>query len=199
MSTQGGRSGNVVLVHGIFDTGRIFGKMSSALATQGFTPFMPDLSPNSGRSGLEHLAQGLRDYVERHLPPDQRFSLVGFSMGGVIGRYYLQRLGGSVRVEKFITLSSPHHGSVLAYALRHKGSRQLRPGSDFLNDLNRDLQVLDELDPVSIWTPFDLMVVPAGSSRLPSWREIRINVPLHSLMLRDRKCIDAVLRELGQR
>ena len=190
------QSGDIVLVHGIFDTGNVFRKMSESLIAQGFRTFTPDLTPNSGRKGLDHLAHQLRDYVELHLPRHDRFVLVGFSMGGLICRYYLQNLDGISRVGKFISLSAPHNGSLLAYGLSHRGGRQMRPNSDFLNDLNRDPVGLQDLRPVSMWTPFDLMILPASSSKMPEFRNVRLPVLLHPWMLTDLKSIEAVIREL---
>ena len=196
MDGGGNSSVNVVLVHGIYDTGDVFRKMSESLIAEGLRTFTPDLTPNSGRKGLDHLAHQLRDYVELHLPRQERFFLIGFSMGGLICRYYLQNLDGISRVGKFISLSAPHNGSLLAYGLPHRGGRQMRPNSDFLNDLNRDPVGLQSLGPVSIWTPFDLSVVPAASSKMPEFRDVRLPVLLHPWMLTDTKSITAVIREL---
>jgi triacylglycerol lipase len=196
MSSKAIRPGNVVLVHGIFDTGDVFRKMSDSLKAEGFSTFTPDLAPNSGRKGLDHLAHQLRDYVELHLPLHEKFFLIGFSMGGLICRYYLQNLDGISRVGKFISLSAPHNGSLLAYVLPHRGGRQMRPNSDFLKDLNRAPVGLQGLRPVSMWTPFDLMILPASSSKMPEFREVRLPVLLHPWMLTDSKSIATVIREL---
>jgi triacylglycerol lipase len=196
MDAERNRSGNIVLVHGIFDTGDVFRKMSESLIAEGFRTFMPDLTPNSGSKGLDHLAHQLHDYVELHLPLHEKFFLIGFSMGGLVCRYYLQDLDGIPRVEKFISLSAPHNGSLLAYGLPHRGGRQMRPNSAFLNDLNHDPAVLRNLRPVSMWTPFDLSVVPAASSRMQEFRDVRLPVLLHPWMLTDTKSIASVIREL---
>ncbi|NTW52863.1 MAG: alpha/beta fold hydrolase [Chlorobiaceae bacterium] len=196
MSGKVDQTGNVVLVHGIFDTGAVFRKMSESLIAEGFRTFTPDLTPNSGSRGLDHLACQLRDYVDLHLPRQEKFFLVGFSMGGLVCRYYLQKLEGIRRVAKFISISSPHNGSRLACALPHTGGRQMRPNSDFINDLNRNAGSLDSLTPVSIWTPFDLSIVPAESSKMEEFRDVRIPVLLHPWMLTDPKSIEVVIREL---
>jgi triacylglycerol lipase len=72
----------------------------------------------------------------------------------------------------------------------------MRPNSDFLNDLNRDPSGLQSLRPVSMWTPFDLSIVPASSSKMPEFRDLRLPVLLHPWMLTDPKSIAAVIREL---
>jgi hypothetical protein len=42
-------------------------------------------------------------------------SIIGHSKGGLIGRYYVKRLGGDRRVKNLITLATPHNGTPFAY------------------------------------------------------------------------------------
>jgi triacylglycerol lipase len=136
-ATEATRSGTraVVLVHGIFDTAGIFRRMARLLRARGWTPHAVSLRPNTGRAGLDTLALQLKAYIDGHIGPGERIHLVGFSMGGLVARYYVQRLDGAERVRRFITLSAPHHGSRLAYLLANEACRQMRPGSAFLADL----------------------------------------------------------------
>ncbi len=85
--------------------------MKKTLEVEGVQVFVPPFTPTSGRLGIPYLAEQLKDYIHTHLPSDQRFHLLGYSMGRLISRYYLQRLGGLDRVEEFITISTPHHGT----------------------------------------------------------------------------------------
>ncbi len=185
----------VVLVHGIFHSSSAFGRMGRYLRSRGFRTFAPNLKPSTGRRGLDELAEVLRNYIESELPTEE-FDLIGFSMGGLVCRYYLQRLGGLARVGRFLAISTPHTGSQLAYALGNRGCRQMRPGSEFLRDLNKDAHVLEQVRVVSIWTPFDLSVFPSQNSRFSVGTEIRFPIALHPLMIRDRRVFDAVARLL---
>jgi triacylglycerol lipase len=186
----------VVLVHGIFDVGKVFNKMSDAIIKNGYTVLTPTLLPNNGKVGLDDLAVQLNNYIERNIPESTMFYLVGFSMGGLICRYYLQKLDGIKRVKKFITLSSPHYGSMLAFLVFNKGCRQMRPESDFINELNNDIFLLEKVSVVSIWTPFDLCIIPPRSSSLPIGKEIKLNIICQPLMLKSKKSIETVIKEL---
>ncbi len=185
----------VVLVHGIWDTSRVFARMSRWLEARGFRTLAVDLTPSDGTVGLEELARQLREFVERELAPGESFDLIGFSMGGLVSRYYVQRLGGVERVGRLITISTPHRGTYWAYTAGNVGSRQMQPGSKFLVELNRDMAILERVRVASIWTPLDLMIVPAGSSRLGE--EFRVMVGLHAWMVRSRQCWEIVGRLLG--
>ncbi|MBK4731061.1 triacylglycerol lipase [Oxynema sp. CENA135] len=193
------RKNPVLLVHGIWDKGTIFKPMSAYLRQYGWEVHTVDLEPNDSSVGLDQLAQQVRDYADCHLSDDRPFDLLGFSMGGLVSRYYLQRLGGVDRVDRFITISSPHNGTWTGYALALEGSIQMRPNSPFLQDLNRDaIETLSRVNFTSIWTPFDLMILPANSSQLPVGDEVKISVGLHRWMVSDRRCLDTIARTLSQ-
>ena len=68
----------------------------------------------------------------------EKVHVIGHSLGGLITRYYVQRMGGHERVHTVVTLGTPHQGTALARA----GSvlpliRQLRPDSDLIAELGR--------------------------------------------------------------
>ena len=188
----------VVLVHGLTDTNAIFRTMTAYLATHGWNVYSLDLIPSNGDRPLDYLAEQIAEFVANTLPQDQPFDLVGFSMGGIVSRYYVQRLGGIERVQRFITIASPHNGTITAYLSQRPGCVQMRPYSSFLNDLNRDVQMLGKLSFTSVWTPMDLMIVPASSSQLPVGKSLQVTVPLHSWMVTNSKGLEVVANALKE-
>lgn len=187
----------VLLVHGIWKRGAAFDRMSRHLRDRGLEVFTIDLSPNDGAAELPVLAEQIAAFVAERIPPDAPLDLVGFSMGGVVSRWYVQRLGGIERVRRLITISSPHHGTATAYLSRKPGARQMRPESPLLAELNREVDALARLDVTTLWTPLDLMIVPSESSRLPVGREVLVAAPLHALMLHDPRALAAVAEALA--
>lgn len=188
----------VLLIHGIGDTEIVFRKMRAYLIQQGWSVYALNLVPNNGDLGLDKLANQIVDYVTANFAPEQPLDLVGFSMGGIVSRYYVQRLGGIKRVQRFITISSPHNGTVLAYASQRPGCIQMRPNSLFLQDLNSDIDMLKQLHFTSIWTPYDLMIVPAKSSQMLVGKEMIVRVGLHSWMLTNLNTLAAISQILAQ-
>lgn len=182
----------VLLLHGIWDTGAIFQPMTRYLNSLGWETHDLNLTPNNGDRCLSELAQQVAAYADRTFTPETPFDLLGFSMGGIVGRYYLQRLGGIDRVQRFVTLSSPHSGTWVAYGSLRLGCVQMRPGHPFLQDLNQDLDMLDRLNFTSIWTPLDAMILPASSSRVSIGRDVRVWVPLHRDMVTHPQSLKAV-------
>ncbi len=186
----------VLLVHGIWDTGAKFGSLRRGLERAGRGSVETiDLLPNDGRASILELASQVERKV-RHIHCE-RIDIVGFSMGALVTRTYLQRLGGKERVRRFISISGPHHGTVTAFALPHIGARDMRPGSRLLTELAADPDPFGEVEVHVMYTPFDLMIMPATSSRIPSARsETCLPIPLHRWMIEDRRAIQRVVELL---
>lgn len=173
-----------VLVHGILDTGRVFRNLAGHLSARGVECLMPSLSPNDGRHGLGVLAEQLKRRVDAAFGPDDPINLVGFSMGGLISRCYLQDLGGHRRTRRFFAISVPFAGTLWSnLGVGGRGVQEMRPGSAFLAGVERGTDRLKGMEIVSYWTPFDLVIVPPMSSVWPRAQNVRILAPCHPCML----------------
>ena len=181
---------SVLLVHGIDDTAKVFSTMMAYLSDRGWNDIHAlDLVPNNGAVGLDELALQVQTYVNNHLAHVEIFDLVGFSMGGLVSRYYVQRLGGGKLVQHLVTISSPHNGTWTSYLRQNVGACQMRPESFFLQTLNESMHELEQVEFTSLWTPYDLMILPATSSQLPVGTGIKLSVLAHPLMLIDEKAL----------
>lgn len=150
------------------------------------------LQPSNGNVGLDQLALQVQAHIDNHMADAAKVDLVGFSMGGIVSRYYVQRLGGARRVSHFITLSAPHNGTWTGYLRWNAGAGQMRPDSPFLKDLNSSLQDLAQVEFTSLWTPYDLMILPAHSSKLPLGRVLQLPILAHPLMVTDERVLAAI-------
>jgi triacylglycerol lipase len=188
----------VFLVHGLMDTSYKMRKIASYLRGLGWEVFDIDLQPNNGETRLEILAQQLAAKIDRTFAPDRQIDLLGFSMGGLVSRYYLQRLGGMQRVQRFITISTPHKGTIAANFSMRPGCMQMRPQSAFMQDLSSDVDRLQELNFTSLWTPFDLIILPPSSSQLGIGTEMSFPVLTHPQMVTDPRTLTAISAALAQ-
>ena len=112
-----------------------------------------------------------------------RVVLVGHSMGGLVCRSYLAR-HGSDRVERLITISSPHSGSELACIGIGKNAREMEPGSLWLKDLG---QAGLPVPAVAIRTPHDNFVMPQDNQRLPGAIDVALEGVGHLAVLFTRR------------
>src|SRR5439155_18763667 len=89
---------------------------------------------------VRSVAERLGTLIERTCEETgyERVHVIGHSLGGVVARYYVQRLGGDARVHTLCTLGSPHAGTYAARLLPQSSRSivaQLRPGSDLMQEL----------------------------------------------------------------
>lgn len=187
----------MLLVHGIWDTGAVMSTMRLSLLEAGAPAVHAiDLSPSDGSAPIPELSRQVRERAE-HL--GERIDLVGFSMGAIVARYFVQRLGGRERVRRFVAISGPQRGTVHARLGRGAGIRDMRPGSRLLRDLDADPDPFGEVDVLVYYTPFDLMILPATSSRLSHARvERRFPVLMHRFMQTDPRVLASLARDLSE-
>ena len=173
-------------------------KLAQRLTGEGHECLMPSLRPSDGREGLPKMARKLHSYLERKLEVGERFTLIGFSMGTLISRYYLQELEGHRRTDAFFSISGPHEGTWLAWLYPGDGVRQMRPGSRFLRNLDASSKRLGDMPVVCYWTPYDLMVIPATSCRWPRGEEVCIPSLIHRWMASDIRLHEDLSERLGE-
>src|SRR5579862_9754859 len=106
---------HVVMVHGFLNSGRLFGPLRRRLEASGHLCLAPTLHPRDGRSGIPDLAGKLAAIIASGVPAQAPLAVIGFSMGALVARYYLQILGGSRRTRAFLSIAGPYRGSLNAY------------------------------------------------------------------------------------
>lgn len=156
----------IVLVHGWIDNRSIFTLLRRTLRRKGFgrvvTMNYSILTHDVPRAAAR-LARLVEDLCEE--TGYERVHVVGHSMGGLVARYYVQRLGGDARIHTLATLGTPHGGTFAARLMIGRAAAQLRPGSRVLRDLAEPAPECRTRF-VAVWSDLDAMVVPKESARL---------------------------------
>ncbi|MEO5745799.1 MAG: alpha/beta fold hydrolase [Terracoccus sp.] len=126
----------ILLVHGMVDNRSIFTVLRRGLKRRGFGR-IETINYSIFTGDIRVAAAQLGQEVERLVEETgyERIHVIGHSMGGLIARYYVTRLGGDEHVHTLVTLGTPHQGSYLAYLWNNSLTRQLRPGSALLTEL----------------------------------------------------------------
>ncbi len=190
----------VLLVHGIDDNHTRLRRISAALQAHGFAPVSAmDIVPPDGSISIESMGEqvlnAVRQLQQTALSP--KVDIVAYSMGALAARHFLQRQGGQALVRRFISIAGPHHGTLAAYMRPGQGVRQMRPGSALIRDLNNDLAPWGNVEVFSFWSPLDLTIIPATSALLHGACNRSFIVPVHPLMVYDRRVIAAVQQTLA--
>lgn len=190
----------VLVVHGLWDSRERIEPLTRGLRERGIERVHSfDLLPSDGRAPIAQLARQVADHAAalRRETGSARFDLVGFSMGALASRFYLQRLGGREHVRRFVSVSGPHAGTWTAFALPFAGLRDMRPDSALLRELASDDDPFGDVEVCCLYTPYDLMIVPAMSSVLPGARSVhRLPIALHRWMMRDPRVLDLIAETL---
>ncbi len=112
----------VLLLYGFFSTRRTFEVLERRLRRDGYCVFslnLGGLAKSFNTRGIDDLADYVRAKVERiygRNPGMGPLTIIGHSKGGLIGAYYVKKLGGWRRTRALVTLGTPHHGTPAAYA-----------------------------------------------------------------------------------
>lgn len=189
----------VLLVHGIWDSAAVMGPLKAGLERRGVARAHAIDLPRNGRLSISELGELLAHEAEALADTEAaaQIDVVGFGMGALVARWYVQRGGGRDRVRRFVSISGPQHGTLGAYALPLRTVKDMRPDSALLRDLAADADPFGQVEVHCVYTPFDLMILPAKSSILPGARSVRaIYVPIHGLMIFDPRVHDYVAEVL---
>lgn len=151
-----------VFVHGFLCNPSVFWPMQRYLRRQGHGNFLPFSYPST--RGVEYGAVALHHFLKDRVRGG-RVDLVCHSMGGLVARTYLQQLGGARRVDRCITLGTPHFGTYNAYWLPTRAGRDMRPGSPLLSRLHDHEAAADSVDFLSIIGGSDNLVIPRVFAR----------------------------------
>jgi triacylglycerol lipase len=156
----------ILLAHGIIDNHTIFALMRRQLLRRGFTrihtfsysPLTLDVRSTAERLGTE---------IERICEESgsEQIHVIGHSLGGLIARYYVQRLGGDERVHTCVTLGTPHQGTVAARLLPWPLVKQLRPDSDLMEELAEPAPGCRTRF-VAFYSDVDQLIVPQRRARI---------------------------------
>ncbi len=156
------RQRTVVLVHGYLCNPSIFLPMSAYLRRRGARQILPFAYPST--HGVERGAIKLREYLREHVRGGE-IDLVCHSLGGLVARSYLQELGGARRVNRCITLGTPHCGTYNAYWLASRVGHEIRPGSALLRRLQETQDASADVQYLSIIAGSDNLVIPRVFAR----------------------------------
>ncbi|MER5279687.1 alpha/beta fold hydrolase [Streptomyces sp. NPDC002809] len=155
----------VVLLHGFIDNRSVFVLLRRSLARHGrnrpeslnYSPLTCDI-----RTAAELLGRHIEEICAR--TGHHEVDIVGHSLGGLIARYYVQRLGGDRRVRTLVTLGTPHGGTAVApLAGAHPIVRQMRSGSGPIEELRLPAPGCRTRF-VSFWSELDQVIVPVEAA-----------------------------------
>lgn len=187
----------VILVHGYGGNSANFLLMQWRLKWRGWSNVY-SVSYTPPHINARKLSQQVVDHVERILSATgaEKAHLVCHSMGGPLTRYALKNLGLAGKVDRVITLGSPHYGSRVAALFPPLGAAaQMRFQSPFIRELSNEETCPGGARYFSIFSNLDNFVLPVSTAVLHGAEE-NVHVPYlgHVSLLYSTKVLEQVER-----
>ena len=156
----------VVLVHGYICNHRVWDALAARLLQAGHTVKRLDLEPLF--TSIDDYAALLDKAVDELCAETgaPKVALIGHSMGGLVVRAWM-RACGTGRVQRVITLGTPHQGTRIDPHPQTPNGKQMAWHSDWLQTLaDSETQATRRLMRIAL-TPQDSVVYPQLEQRLP--------------------------------
>jgi pimeloyl-ACP methyl ester carboxylesterase len=195
--TARGNRHPVILLHGFAMNRTNWLWLGRRLAARGIGPLYGTsyFSPQPVRRSAVLLAR----FVERVCAREkaERVDVVAHSLGGVVARYYIERLDGAKRIGRLVTIGSPHRGTVVArYGIGMRSAHETRIGSDLWSELG-PIVAREGLQVTSIWSRADAIIEPPESASIVPAGEDRVFDDLgHLSLLMSSRVLDTVAERL---
>lgn len=199
----------VVLVHGYGSIKSHWLTLQVALRRIGVSD-VTAINYNAWRDDIREIAAQLVAHVDDVLERTgaTKVNLVGHSMGGLVIRHAVDVLGLHDRVDRAVTIATPHGGSAFAYLagvvpgqrpVTHAAA-QMRPGSRFLRTLDRAARenTASRVRWTALYSTGDFIVAGrAAKLRTPDATNIRVDADGHVAVLMSPTVVRTVCEVLA--
>ena len=81
----------IILIHGLWNSSSIFSISTSKLDDIGIEYFAPTRQHSFGMTSILDLTYKLNELILEKYGLEKEIDILGFSMGGIIGRHWLQK------------------------------------------------------------------------------------------------------------
>ena len=189
----------IILIHGLWNTSAIFNSLLKKLDYYDIEYYAPTLEHYFGRISIVDLAESLDEIIIKKYGNEREIDILGFSMGGIIARYWIKKLNGYLKTKRFISIGSPHNGTLTAQLVPRnflKGISEMKINSSLLKELSEYDYLLREIDCISFYTKWDFMVFPGWRAKLPIGKKFNLNIYKHRNLVRNPIAIDEIVNSI---
>jgi triacylglycerol esterase/lipase EstA (alpha/beta hydrolase family) len=155
----------ILFVHGYTESGSLWNTMIGRLEKDGWTKAsLNNWTYNTSQSNVT-TAKEVATKVTEILKASgaSKINLITHSMGALSTRYYIKNLGGESKVEDWVSLGGPNHGTSTANWCFQASCTEMRANSTFLNQLNAGDETPGAVHYGTWWSPCDEIINPHTS------------------------------------
>ena len=161
-------SNPIVFVHGWNSSGSVWNTMISRFSADGWpSSFLNNWSYDTSQSNKTTASQ-IQTKIDQIVAATgvPKVDIIVHSMGGLSSRWYLKYLGGTAKVDDWVSLGSPNHGTDTANFCFQTSCGEMRIGSAFLSELNSVDETPGDVAYRTWWSPCDDVINPDSSVAL---------------------------------
>lgn len=156
----------ILFVHGWSESASLWNTMIARFEKDGYPKsYLSAYSYNTSQSNKVDAEKEVESHVESLLKTTgaEKVDIISHSMGSLNTRWYVKFDGGESKVDDWVSLGGPNHGTETANFCFSTACEEMRVGSKFLGELNAGDETPGTVNYGTWWSPCDEIINPDES------------------------------------